>query len=830
MPSTAPSRPLTSFLLHFLTLLGAFLLFQVQPVMSKFILPWFGGSPGVWTTCMLFFQVVLFLGYAYAHALTLIPRRWQVIIHALLVLGALACLPISPSDAWKPAGAEEPAGRILLLLLASVGLPYFVLSSTSPLVQVWFSRAIPGSSPWRLYALSNTGSLLGLLSYPFFFEPRLDVMQQTGLWSAAFLVFVLLSLACLWRDRGSQAVETEKAQEQADAPPSWSRRALWVLLPAMASIMLLATTNHVCQDVAVIPFMWVAPLSLYLITFIICFEHERWYVPALWALPAMGLLYAAAGWDGVSDAWNAMVRQHDVPASLPHFVQQVLPASLELHFVQQLIVFFLAMFLICLICHGELARLKPSNRRLTEFYLLMSGGGALGGLTVSLVAPRVFNNYLEWPLGLMAGFVIALIVLIRECRRQGRFWLPLFVMILVPALLVAGFLTKTVEPAKGGVFLQYCTARLTVFANTFAGFPLQEKIVNGGLVLVALAGVFWQYCTAWLTVLANTFKGFPPQQHMINGALALLAIEGAAAAWKWRRTWLQASAVTLLLAAACLGLFFMEDWGFTDEPRLERVRNFYGTIAVSENYDTGLETPYRTLSHGTITHGMQNLGEWSEQPTTYYGKSTGIGLALDSLKNKPGARVGVVGMGTGTVACYGQPGQTFRFYDINPDIVRLAKKHFTYLSDMEKRGAKLEVIIGDARLSLDRELPQGFDVILLDAFAGDSVPVHLLTREAFQIYKRHLRPDGIIAVHVTNTYLRLAPVIMKVADDIGMKTTRIQTDSDGDDYSTDYVMVTNNADFLAAHPTDGLDEEEAKLKVSAWTDKKHNLYRILNKK
>jgi len=334
----------------------------------------------------------------------------------------------------------------------------------------------------------------------------------------------------------------------------------------------------------------------------------------------------------------------------------------------------------------------------------------------------------------------------------------------------------------------------------------------------------------WQAVVANTFNAFPSWQKAANGALLLLVLAGVVVAWIRRRHWLQATAVTAVLIAALPGLLFMQDWGFTDEPRIEQVRNFYGAIAVSEDYDSGLDAPYRKLSHGTITHGIQNMGEGREQPTTYYGRHTGIGLALETLKNKPAARVGVVGMGAGTVACYAMPGQVYRFYDINPDIVRLAKTHFTYLADLEKRGATLEVVIGDARLSLEREMPQQFDVILLDAFSGDSVPVHLLTREAFEIYQHHLRPGGIIAVHVTNTYLRLAPVIIKVAASLDMKTTRVETDAEDDDYSTDYVMVTNNKAFLAAHPPQPLDADEAKLDVSVWTDKNHNLYRILNRK
>lgn len=776
MPTSSGSRSIVTLMLCGLSLLGAFLLFQVQPVMSKFILPWFGGSPGVWTTCMLFFQVVLFLGYAYAHAVTLLPRKWQGVVHGVLVLGALACLPVSPSDAWKPLGGEEPTGRILLLLAATVGLPYFVLSSTSPLVQVWFTRAVPGGRPWRLYALSNIGSLAALLSYPFFFEPRWDVAGQVGMWSVAFGAFALLSVYGVWQDRRAGALADKSGNPEppvAEAAPLWWHRVLWVALPALASIMLLATTNHVCQDVAVVPFMWVAPLSLYLITFIICFEHERWYVPALWAAAAMLLLFLALGWRDLSSHWNR-------------------------NFVQEAAAYFAAMFAACMVCHGELTRLKPSHGRLTEFYLMMSAGGALGGLTVSLIAPRVFNTYLEWPLGLIVCFLMAGVVVAREVGRGGRRWVQVTVaaiLLLVVALIVTGF------------------------------FKLASEVDEEGVVG---AGARMDYLVkAWAASVKEIHASFSRWQLGFEIGLLIAGSAAVIVTWMRRKSVLQAIVTSSLVVATWITLFFMQDWGFTLEPRIERLRNFYGVISVSEDYDTGLEVDYRTLSHGRITHGIQNMGAYREIPITYYGKDTGIGIALKTLKHKPDARVGVVGMGTGTVACYGMPGHVFRFYDINPDIVRLAKKHFTYLADMEKRGAKLEVVIADARLALEREESQHFDVILLDAFSGDSVPVHLLTKEAFTIYKRHLKPDGIIAVHVTNAYLLLAPVIDRVAASLDLKTTRVETDSDGDDYSTDYVLVTNNAKFLAANPRDP--DDEVILEGPVWTDKNHNLFEILDR-
>ncbi|MDZ4286999.1 MAG: hypothetical protein U0984_03525, partial [Prosthecobacter sp.] len=380
-----PSSLSPVLLLSSLSLLSAFLLFQVQPVISKFILPWFGGSPGVWTTCMLFFQVVLFGGYAYAHLLTRLRPRYQGIIHALLVLAALFFLPIAPGDSWKPTGTEDPSFRILFLLLGTVGLPYFVLSSTSPLTQVWFTRAVPGGRPWRLYALSNLGSLVALLSYPFFFEVRWDVTQQTWIWSAAFVAFALLSISVALKDRQKAGFkpmdETQDFVVEIIEKPQWWRRLLWVLLPASASAMLLATTNHVCQDVAVIPFMWVVPLSLYLLTFIICFEHERWYVPAGWTLAAMTVLFTTgAGFDR-SQGFLKKLKLETVEwhPQLETWIAYWQGFDFDRNFTAELVLCFTAMFLACMVCHGELARLKPHTSRLTEFYLLMSAGGALGG-------------------------------------------------------------------------------------------------------------------------------------------------------------------------------------------------------------------------------------------------------------------------------------------------------------------------------------------------------------------------------------------------------------------------------------------------------------------
>lgn len=672
------------------SLLGAFLLFQVQPVISKFILPWFGGSPGVWTTCMLFFQVVLFAGYSYAHVLARFRPRTQAWLHGAALLIAAALLPIIPDPALKPTGAEEPTLRILLLLALTVGVPYLVLSATSPLIQVWFSHLYPQRSPWRLYSLSNVGSLTALLSYPVFIETRWDVLAQAKIWSGGFVVFALLMAVCAFTNRVRPEVITPEGDphplaETHQGRPTWLRRLLWLLLPGFASLMLLATTNHVCQDVAVIPFLWVAPLSLYLVSFIICFDHPRWYARAAWALPAMALLFAASGIN-MFDNWSPS-------------------------FVVELVVLLGAMFTVCMVCHGELARLKPDTRYLTEYYLLMSAGGALGGLAVSVVAPQMFTTFFEWSLALLGGFAL-------------------------------------------------------VAWTAFAGLPKAMRTSTGRLV--------------WLVIVVA-------------------------------------------------GLVPMTRWELEFESRVERHRDFYGLLSVSEHQDEDTGETFRSFISGSIRHGKQSLApERRREPLTYYSRDTGIGQALVPLKDKPDARVGVIGMGAGTVACYAEKGQTYRFYEINPAAVRLALKWFTFIPDLQARGAAYELALGDARLALEHEKPQNFDVLLIDAFSGDSVPVHLLTREAFEVYLKHLKPEGVIAVHVTNHALNLAPVVERAAREFGLRSIRIANEppENGGYYPTDYVLLTRSAAFVQSHPP-AVPPYARAIELPLWTDHRHNLFQIL---
>ncbi|HEX2099328.1 MAG TPA: hypothetical protein VHF69_01625, partial [Candidatus Synoicihabitans sp.] len=373
---------------------GAFLLFQVQPLIGKFILPWFGGSPGVWTACLLFFQTLLLGGYAYAHVLTskFAPTR-QAVIHLGLLVVALAFVPIAPAEAWKPGPAEDPTGRILLLLAATIGLPYFVLSATGPLLQRWFSQTHAGVSPYRLYALSNVGSLLALLSYPFLVEPWLTRHQQAWLWSAGLILFVGVCGSCAWRLRrlaragrvAAATVETARAER-----PTPAAQALWITLPAVASILLLAVTNKLCQDVAVIPFLWILPLALYLISFILCFDHPRWYRRGLFAT----LVTLAIG-------------------VVCYLLFEGNGAPLE----QQVIGYLVLLFTACMLCHGELYRLKPAPAYLTRYFLAIAAGGAAGGLFVGLAAPYLFSQYWELHVGLWSlAYVMGLVALLFQVR------------------------------------------------------------------------------------------------------------------------------------------------------------------------------------------------------------------------------------------------------------------------------------------------------------------------------------------------------------------------------------------------------------------------------
>jgi hypothetical protein len=678
--------------------LGAFLLFQVQPMLGKAILPGFGGGSVVWTTCLLFFQLLLLGGYLYTHLLTgRVSPKLQAGVHLGLALLSLAFLPIGVSTSWRPLGAQDPTWHILALLGASVGLPYLLVASASPLLQRWFTLGRSAASPYRLYAVSNLGSLAGLLTYPFLLEPLVGLRVQSVLWSAGYVLFLGVvgwcALGVLRDSRSDSAPVTVPAGPTPDAPPA-ATRILWLALSACGSVMLLATTSRITQDIAPIPFLWVLPLSLYLISFVICFDSERWYDRRVWT-PALYLLSLASGF--------------------------LLLRGPYVDLVVQVAVHAMTMFAGCMVCHGELVRLKPDPRRLTSFYLTVAAGGAAGGLLVTLIAPLVFRDYWEFHIGILGTFVLLVWCVFRARRVRSR-W--------------------------------------------------QWAAASVGVVLVGI-------------VLGS---------HLLRTRANLIASE----------------------------------------------RGFYGVLKV---YEFDEETPRwrRQLLHGGLEHGAQLLtGTRRTQPTSYYGPQSGMALAIEAMRQTrsradiAGLRIGAVGLGVGTVSAYTGRGDTIRYYEIDPEVVRLSESHFSFRSDSE---AREELVLGDARVSLERELadekPQAFDVLVLDAFASDAVPVHLLTREAFDVYWRHLVPDGILAVHISAIHLNLEPVVRGLARLAGKQTVRIINDADskGAVAWSDWVLVTGNQRFMNSEDVARAASRWPGPRRAAvvWTDDHSNLLPLLRR-
>ena len=661
---------------------SAFLLFLVQPIIAKQILPWFGGSAAVWTTCLVFFQFVLLAGYAYSDWTTrwLAPRR-QMALHIALLVLSLASLPIVADASWKPAGDEDPTWRILGLLAFTIGLPYFLLSTTGPLVQAWFARTFPAGTVYRLFALSNFGSLLALLSYPFVFEFWVATQVQAWGWSAAYAAFVALCAASAVysaRDR-PQVAATAAADEAApEGPaPAGSSYAAWLLLSAMGSFMLLAVTNHITHDVASVPFLWILPLTLYLLTFILCFEGRGWYRRSIFLGPLL-VIVAAMAW-ALHEERGIMDIKEAVPLNL------------------------VGLFVMCMFFHGELAAIKPAPRYLTRFYLMVSLGGALGGVAVGLVAVKLFNTYYEFGIGL------------------------------VVTLLIAAFATR-----------------------------LMHSVVP--MVTLAVVG----------------FTGFHVYQYI--GSL-------------------------------------------TSNTRV-MTRNFYGTLRVKDTGTVDDKGAVRRLMHGVIMHGEQYLDpERRREPTTYYGATSGVARAIRALDGAP-LRVGVVGLGTGTLATYGRKNDVYRFYEINPQVVDVANSEFSFLGDSR---AAIETVLGDARLAMEREAPQNYDVLVIDAFSSDSIPVHLITREAMEVYFRHMKPRGVVAFHVTNRFLHLAPVVKRIADEQQLHIALIADDAEESDLaSTDWVLVTRDRALLErsaiARFSSKIDEIP---ELGVWSDDFNNLFQIL---
>ncbi|MCA1899870.1 MAG: fused MFS/spermidine synthase [Chloroflexi bacterium] len=679
--------------------LSAFLLFQVQPMIGKFILPWFGGTPAVWSTAMLFFQVFLTGGYAYAY--WLVKQRRQGWIHSallaatvvwLVVLGFFWKSPVTPSVEWKPdIGVSLPILQLFFLLTVSVGLPYFVLASNSPLMQAWFSRLFPRRSYAKLYSLSNVGSLMGLLAYPILIEPQLTLRVQGWVWSGGFILFAMLV--------GWSALRAQRADTPADGQPAFPSSAaekpsaalmsLWAILGAIPSVFLLAVTNHITQEVAVIPFLWIIPLALYLLSFILTFSGGVWIQPRLYAL-----LFAAASVAALWALGNA--------ATLSVFLQIFIYSAL--------------LFFACMSAHGELYLLRPPAEHLTAFYLMVSVGGALGGIFVNLIAPLIFTGY-------------------------------------------------------------------------------------------------WEFYLAWLMTFVILILSLLP---------------------RWERPKIRASVLWVSFLAGTLAIVFSLN-SFFDA--LAAHRNFYGLMRVrSWTSPNGFGDGYLMI-HGMTVHGIQYLSpELRDEPTTHFTRESGAGLLLSNHPQRGhGMKVGVLGLGIGTLAAYAEASDIYRFYEINPIVVEYAEGRGGYFSFLSDCKGEVAVITDDARLALERELargePQNFDVLILDTFSSDSIPTHLITREAFAIYLQHLKPDGVLAAHISNRHINLLPVLWGLSQEYGLSIVVVDRNpKPGEDiFPSRWVLMAVNPQSLQIPEIQerAVVVDESVGAVRLWTDDYSNLFQIL---
>jgi hypothetical protein len=545
------------------------------------------------------------------------------------------------------------------------------------LLQAWLARGRT-VAPYRLFALSNLGSMLALVSYPFLVEPTIPTRSQAVVWSWAYAVFVLLCCSVAWVSKSGERILPAEA---GGTRPGVQRQLLWLALTACASTLLLAVTNHLTQNVASIPFLWVAPLALYLLSFILCFEGRNWYRRYVW------LPLAAVGLGGMAFAMQGN--------------RQILPVVVSLP------VFCGGLFICCMAMHGELARTKPEPQHLTSFYLMCSLGGAVGGIFVGLLAPHIFTQYSELPLAMVWCAFLIYVVVGKEppARFRKSAWNPL-----------------------------------------------------------------------WLATLAGTV--------VLAFYLSPLASE-----------WAPGTRLT--------------------------VRNFYGTLRVNDSEGV------RKLTNGIITHGEQILDPGRrQQPTSYYAPDSGAGLAMRETQTVRNRRVGVIGLGTGTLAVYGQPGDFFRFYEINPLVVEVARTQFTFLQDSK---ARIEVALGDARLSLEREPAENYDVLVIDAFTSDAIPMHLLTREAFALYFRHLKKSGVVAVHVSNLHLNLTPIVRLAADALGKQAVMIESPGDRAQHTSlaTWVLVGNAQSLGSPLIRAAATNIKRSPGVHPWTDDYNNLFQVL---
>jgi hypothetical protein len=752
--------------------LSAFLLFQVQLILAKFLLPWFGGSPAVWTTCILFFQAFLLLGYAYAFFLDRrITPSGQFRLHGTFLLLAILGLglawfnggsPLLPSGDWKPVAAElHPISGVLLILLVSVGLSYTVLAANSPLVQSWYGLSSKTTTPYRLYAVSNVGSLLALLSYPFLVEPAIPLRTQALAWAALFGLFAVATLACMAAalKSGTGGQGFWKPVQGGATQVSLHQRIFWLVLAACPSCMLLAITNDLSQEVAVTPFIWVLPLAIYLLSFIICFDHARWYSRRLFVL----LTYAA---------------------SMAVLITNMKGFGLGVG--AHLLSYSAFLFCFCMVCHGELYGLRPAKDRLTSFYLTIALGGVTGGIVVGILAPLFFKDYWEFHLTILTSWVLLTWIFWKDKAsflNTGDRWHAFGLVLLV----------------------SYISIHYTLASTGLYHTPL----IRGYKELANLLLAVFFSLAVFLPLHKRAFMMRPIWPRLLLGLL-IFVVESFAVA-RVRSTGASARSAD---------------------------RNFFGVVKVTEKILPLTDPlPVRQLVHGKILHGFQYMRDDLELiPNSYYVRSSGIGLAFQrqsKLRVDRPLRIGVTGLGVGAIAAHVGKGDSIRFYEINPLVVDLAQgpaATFTYLN---KCAGTVEVKLGDARLLLEQELaasgPQTFDLLVLDAFSSDSIPVHLLTREAFQIYLAHLRDEqSILAVNITNRILDLSAPMLSIARELGCSAVIIKDHGEVPIPTASVWVLMSRDKGLLEDPIIQVRAELGRaFNELIWTDDFSNLYKVL---
>ncbi len=776
-------------------LLSAALMFIVELMFAKMVLPRLGGSPSVWNTCLVFYQIALMAGYVYAHlSVKWLGARRQALVHLVLLCLPWIVLPIGISAGWTRPGEGNPIPWLLMLLTACVGLPFFCISASAPLLQAWFAHCGGRSAkdPYFLYAASNFGSLAGLAAYPLLIEPRLPLAVQTHWWTIGYALLMALFGLCaiaVWfaarrpaaaeepilltaAEEPARSEDSSSLPEGFHTPVTWLRRLWWVAQALVPSALLMGITTQLSVDISPRPMVWAIPLGLYLLSFIVVFA--RW--PILKWLWLVRIFQAA----GLAAAMSTVYLSS---LDLSVMKTKVIVCVGALHLA--------AFFLTALVCHGAMAADRPASKHLTEYYLWMSAGGVAGGLICALVAPLVFNSVLEYPLMLVAACLLRPPPRLSRYERLWR-WSDLALMMM-----------------QGSVFAFAAGAlwhkRLAGMSANWHSEPLQ-KIAKE--LTSPTARVWWVVAAAVLAFLLQR-----------------------------RRGWFTVAVATLL------GVCVICD---EQEGVIYSTRSFFGVLRVeTEKYwPDNKSYNCHALMHGSTMHGKQshdlNDPDEARNPWTYYDRTGPVGAVFDVLESRDAfldhGHIGVVGLGTGTVAAYAKPGQSLTYFEIDAAVRKISEdpRYFTYLSDCRQRGASLEVRMGDARLTLEDEPDGKFDLLVIDAFTSDAIPIHLLTCEAIDLYVKKLAPHGLLMVHLSNRHLTLPPVVAGAADKLGI-AARICNDDDEDG---GICKSSSNWAVLARTPEDLCDlEENSKLEweplkvdpcLALWTDDYSSIVSVMN--